>query len=78
MGAAFAARTVVAGARDDLGLHLVRLGPAVQGGPQLAVGALAAGHGHQGAQHYAAAGDDLLDVHDVHGVRGEGLEQAAW
>ena len=37
VGTAAAARPVVAAAGDDLGLHLQRLGPAVDGGPQLAL-----------------------------------------
>ncbi len=74
MGAAAAARPVVTGTGEDLGLHLEGLGPAVDGGPQVALGS-AGGLGDEGAQDDAATGDDLLDVDDVDGVGGEGVEQ---
>ena len=62
-------------AGDDLGLHLHGLGPAVDGGPQLALERRRRRRGHQRAQHDPAAGDDLLDVDDVDGVGGEGVEE---
>ncbi len=76
MGTAVTAGPVVTDAGDDLGLQLQGVGPAVHGRPQVTLGRPARrGRGDQGAQHDAATGDDLLDVHDVDRVRGEGVEE---
>ena len=78
MGAADAARTVVAPAGNDLRLEAASTPPSCArwpaARPRVPVGPVGGG-GDQCAQDDAAPGHQLLDVHDVHGVRGEGLEE---